>query len=239
MNDLWQKIIDIFLPPYCLKCHKILTATDSLCPECFHKIQFISAPYCPHCGVPLSSERKQGLLCAGCSQEKEPLFRMNRAGIYYDKESRPLILDFKFRDKTENAPLLAKWMVLGGRDIFQAGVDVIIPIPLHYTRMIKRRYNQSVLLAKELTKITGIANDFQSVIRHRKTKPQVDFSGKERIYNVKNAFCVKYPQNLQNKRVLLIDDVMTTGSTLRECAKVIKAAGAKSIDSLTIARVIK
>ena len=114
-----------------------------------------------------------------------------------------------------------------------------MPVPLHYTRLIKRRYNQSVLLARELSKLVDIPCDCRSVIRHRKTKPQVEFSGHERIRNVKNAFSVKYPENLKGKRVVLIDDVMTTGSTLKECAKVILQAGAKSVDTLTVARVIK
>lgn len=164
---------------------------------------------------------------------------MSRAAVCYDEYSKPLILDFKFHDRTENAPFLARWLLLGGKDIFETGVDVIIPIPLHYTRMIKRRYNQSALLAKELNKLCGIPVDLAGVVRHRKTKPQVEFSGHERIKNVKGAFRVKHPDKLCGKRVLLIDDVMTTGSTLKECALAILEAGAASVDTLTVARVIK
>ena len=130
-------------------------------------------------------------------------------------------------------------MWLGGKDIFAAGVDVIVPIPLHYTRLIKRRYNQSALLAGELGRLCGVPVDVRAVVRHCKTKPQVEFSGHERVKNVKNAFSVKYPAVLKGRRVLLLDDVMTTGSTLRECAKAILKAGAVSVDALTVARVIK
>ena len=164
---------------------------------------------------------------------------MSRSTVYYDEASKPLLLSFKFHDHTENAPFLARWLLLGGKDIWDAGTDVIIPIPLHYTRMIKRRYNQSALLAKELSHLSGIPVDFHSVVRHRKTRPQVEFSGHERVKNVKDAFRVKYPQNLRGKRVLLIDDVMTTGSTLRECALAVLSAGAEVVDTLTVARVVK
>ena len=240
MNAFLQKIIDLLLPPRCLLCGKIMVDRNGLCPECFNTINFISAPYCAKCGQPLPPENaKPGMLCPHCLADNRSPFRMNRAVVKYDDSSKPLILNFKFRDHTENAPFLAQWLALGGKDIFKAGVDVMIPIPLHYTRLLKRRYNQSALLAKELSKLTGIPVDFKSVIRHRKTRPQVEFSGHERVKNVKNAFMVKNPQEIKGRKILLIDDVMTTGSTLKECALTLKAAGAQSVDSLTVARVIK
>ena len=124
-------------------------------------------------------------------------------------------------------------------DIWKEGADIIIPIPLHYTRLIKRRYNQSGLLAKELGKITGLKVDYTSVIRHKKTRPQVEFSGRERIKNVKGVFSVKHPEKIKGKRIVLIDDVMTTGSTMKECAMALRKAGAKSVDALTVARVCR
>ena len=157
----------------------------------------------------------------------------------YDDVSKPMILALKFMDRTDNAAILAKWMKLAGKDIWAQGVDMIIPIPLHYTRLIKRRYNQAGLLAKELSRLTDIPVDFTSVIRHRKTRPQVEFSGHERVKNVRGAFSVKHPERLKGKRIVLIDDVMTTGSTLKERALALKAAGVKSIDTLTVARVCR
>ena len=222
MHPVFQKIIDLLLPPRCLKCGKILGTGGGLCPDCFNEITFIAKPYCSRC----------------LADSRSP-FRLSRSAVYYDEYSKPLILNFKFRDHTENASLLARWMWLGGKDIFAAGVDVIVPIPLHYTRLIKRRYNQSALLAGELGRLCGVPVDVRAVVRHRKTKPQVEFSGHERVKNVKNAFSVKYPAVLKGRRVLLLDDVMTTGSTLRECAKAILKAGAVSVDALTVARVIK
>lgn len=240
MHPFFQKVIDILLPPRCLKCGKILGDANGLCPECFNEITFIGKPYCHCCGIPLPNQIGHGqMLCGNCLSISKPLFRMCRSAVYYDEFSKPLILNFKFHDHTENAPFLARWMWMGGKDIFAAGIDVILPIPLHYTRMVKRRYNQSALLAKELSKFCMIPTDFEAVVRHRRTKPQVEFSGHERVKNVKDAFSVKYPARVKDKHVLLIDDVMTTGSTLRECAQVILKAGAASVDTLTVARVIK
>lgn len=240
MNAFLQKIIDLLLPPRCLLCGKITADHNGLCPDCFNTISFVPAPYCAKCGTPLPPENaKPGMLCPQCLADNSSPFRMNRSAVKYDDSSKPLILNFKFRDHTENAPFLAHWLALSGKDIFQAGVDMIVPIPLHYTRLLKRRYNQSALLAKELSKLTGIPVDFKSVVRHRKTRPQVEFSGLERVKNVKNAFTVKDPRRLKGRKILLIDDVMTTGSTLKECAFALKKAGAESVDSLTVARVIK
>lgn len=164
---------------------------------------------------------------------------MQRSRVYYDENSRPLILNFKFHDRTENAEFLARWLYTAGHDIWQQGADVLIPVPLHRTRLQTRKFNQSALLCKELSKITGIPVDYTLLQKHRKTKPQVECSRQMRVRNIKNAFTVKFPQRLKDKRVVVIDDVMTTGSTLKECAKVLRASGAKSVDALTVARVLK
>lgn len=241
MINFFKKILDVFLPPRCKKCGKIICDDNGLCEECFKKINFISEPYCSKCGMPFRESVLGGknLLCGKCVKEKHSPFRMNRAAICYDDDSKNLLLGLKFLDKTDLAPLLVKWMKLGGADIFQAGVDVIVPTPLHYFRLIKRRYNQSALLARELSKLTGIPVDYFSLIRHRHTKPQVSFSGRARIKNVRGAFSVKHPERLKGKRVLLVDDVMTTGSTLKECAVALKKARVKSVDTLTVARTCK
>lgn len=240
MLGLFQKIIDTVLPPRCIECGKILNGKIGLCPECFNRINFISRPYCSKCGTPFENAKNSGnLLCGKCIKEKRTPFRMNRSAMKYDENSKNLILSFKFMDKTENASVLAKWMKIAGEDIWKEGVDVLVPIPLHYTRLIKRKYNQSALLCAELSKLTGIPVDYNSVVRHLKTRPQVEFSGRERVKNIKGAFSVRHPKNVKGKRIVLVDDVMTTGSTLKECALVLRKAGASSVDTLTVARVCK
>lgn len=237
--SLWADIISIFLPPRCIKCGTVLVHDDGLCPECFNEINFISAPYCQKCGQPLETVPSSSkMLCASCLKKVKTPFRLSRSAVHYDEASKPLLLSFKFHDKTDNARTLAKWLNLAGQDIWKEGADLIVPIPLHYTRLMKRRYNQSGLLAAELSKLTGLPVDYASVARHKKTRPQVEFSGHERVKNVKGVFSVKCPEKIKGKRIVLIDDVMTTGSTLKECALVLRKAGAKSVDTLTVAKVV-
>ena len=210
-----------------------------LCDECVDEINFITAPYCHKCGHPLQEENVQDeLLCGGCSKKKHSFYRFARSAVVYDNSSKNLILAFKFFDQTENSALLAAMLKIAGKDIFEAGADLLVPVPLHYTRLIKRRYNQSALLVQKLSKMTDIPYDNFSLIRKRRTKPQVEVSGKERATTVKNAFEVKYPQNVKGRRIILVDDIMTTGSTVKESALALKRAGAKSVDILTIARTI-
>ena len=235
MKNLIKLLINTVLPPRCLHCGKIINNDNSLCSDCFEQISFITKPYCIHCGAPLLNKSVGDLYCANCLNKKDNL-RYCRSAVIYDDFSKKLILDFKFFDHVENKKLLAKWLYLAGKDIFEAGVDVIIPVPLHYLRLLKRKYNQSAILADELSRITNIEADYHSLVKTKTTQPQAECSGRERVTNIKNAFVVKN-NNIKGKRVLLIDDVFTTGSTLRECAKVLKKAGAVSVDALTVAKV--
>lgn len=240
MNKILQDILDFLLPPRCMCCGKIMFDDNGICAECFNKMTFISAPYCAHCGLPFTDPAAIGkqMLCPQCLQEKKPLFRLQRSAVKYDYFSKKAILALKFMDKTENAKVFAKWLKLAGKDIFSAGVDLLVPVPLYYTRLIKRRYNQSALIVKELSLLTGIKADVRSLAKIKSTKPQARFSNRNsRIKNIKGAFRVKKPENIKDKRVVLIDDVFTTGSTARECAKALLAAGAKSVDVLTVAKV--
>ena len=234
-----KRIIDGILPPRCLMCGSVVNSDNSLCNECFSKINFVSRPYCKHCGMPFyKSIDNEDALCIHCLNPKNnDKFRMLRFGVEYDEFSKKIILDFKFLDHLENRKLLTNWLNIAGVDIFDAGVDLIIPVPLHFTRLLKRKYNQSAILAKELSLLRDVEVDYKSLRRHKKTTPQVLCSGKERLKNVKKAFEVVDIEKIKGKRIVLIDDVYTTGATLRECASVLLKGGAKSVDALTIARV--
>ncbi|MBQ8436571.1 MAG: ComF family protein [Alphaproteobacteria bacterium] len=236
---LLSSVLNAFLPPRCIKCGKILAGTeDGLCPECFNEINFISRPYCEKCGRPLDEKPSGSMVyCASCLQELKPHFRYSRSAFRYDDKSKNMILSFKFLDKTENAKVLGDWMYNAGKDIWNSGAEVLVPVPLHYTRLLKRRYNQSALLCNQLSKRSGLPVEYTAIQRHIKTRPQVEFSGAARIKNVRNAFQIKSPEKIRGKHVVLVDDVMTTGSTLKECALALHKAGAASVDALTIARV--
>ena len=238
--NLWHKFLNILLPPRCIMCGKVLSEKNGLCPDCFNSINFISAPYCYKCGRPFVKE--SGLkfaakqYCGECLKKKKFLFEMQRTSFVYDDNSKNLVLDLKFHDKTVAAETLANMLYAAGKDIWENKPDLLIPVPIHYMRLIKRRFNQSALLVKFLSKKTKISADYSSLVRQENTIPQVQLSGFARRHNLRKAFKVKYPQNIKNKKVVLIDDVETTGSTLNECAKVLRKAGAKEIYSITLAR---
>ena len=237
--NIFRAILDIFLPPRCIKCGKIISGDIGVCEDCFRELTFIGKPYCKKCGYPFHEEHlPRNFLCPRCNGGQNKIFRYMRSAVCYDEASKPLILSLKFMDKTDNAIVLARWLAHAGADIFDSGVDVLVPVPLHYRRLLKRKYNQSGLLAKELSKLTGIEVDYQNLVKHKHTKPQVEFSGKERLKNVKGCFSLKDKSKIKGKRVVLIDDVLTTGATLKECALALKQGGARSVDALTVARVV-
>ena len=240
MIRLIKKFIDLILPPRCLICGKIIGADNALCPECFNNLTFITKPYCQHCGRPLSfTNLDKDLYCPKCLTKKDTAFYLCRSAIQYDEYSKKLILDFKFADHLENRYLLTQWLCLAGKDIFETHPDIILPVPLHYSRLFWRKYNQSAILARELSKKTNISARYDILKKYRYTKPQVICSGKQRRKNIKDAFIVTKPDFVKGKNIVLLDDVYTTGSTLKECAKILKKAGAKNISALTVARVIE
>ena len=237
---LLQQIINLLLPPRCIKCGKILSSRNRLCAECFNKIGFISAPMCYCCGRPFTGTvgvkfaAKQ--LCGECLKQQKYLFKFKRSAFIYDDESKNLILDLKFRDKTAHASALADFLYAAGTDIWKEEPNLLMPVPIHRWRLLSRRYNQCALLAHPLAQKTNIPVDCRSLVRLQNTIPQVKLSGNARRSNLKHAFAVKYPQNINGKKIVLIDDVSTTGSTLNECAKVLRKAGATEVYALTLAR---
>ncbi len=232
-----EPVINFLLPNSCISCNKILKTKSQICIDCFNKLNFISAPYCSKCGRPFV-DGSASRLCALCVQNKDKTINLSRSVFLYDEISKKMILEFKFYDKTQNSKAFGKWLELASKDIINHGVDLIIPVPLHFIRLIKRKYNQAALLAKELGKKTHIKVNYHSLCKKRYTKPQTKFLGIKRRRNVRNSFIIKNPSQIKDKRILLIDDVMTTGSTIKECAKTLIKAGAKEVNVLTLARVL-
>ena len=154
----------------------------------------------------------------------------------YDENSKDLIIDFKFHDKTVSAEVLANMLFVAGKDIWSENPDYLIPVPLHKKRLHSRRYNQAALLCKYLSKKTMIETDYFSLQRVQNTVPQVSLTGIKRQNNLKKAFALKNTEKFKGKSVVIVDDVKTTGSTLNECAKVFRKAGVKYIYSLTLAQ---
>lgn len=208
----------------------------ALCPECWKNIRFVTEPFCFCCGVPFEFDIGAGGLCPSC-QERRPCFGQARSAFIYDEFSRNMALRFKHADQTQYAPVFARWMARSGADLL-AKADLLIPAPLHPLRLLKRRYNQAALLAHALTSETGTPTLADGLARIRNTPNQGGGGGEWRRLNVMGAFAVKNPQNISGKRILLIDDVRTTGATANECARVLLAAGAKGVDLLTLAQAV-
>ncbi|HEY9078795.1 ComF family protein [Magnetovibrio sp.] len=239
MFSPFRRIIDLVLPPTCQGCGAQVAEAQTLCATCWAQLTFLGAACCDACAHPFDYEVPAQTLCGACVQNAPPFDRA-RAAVLYDDRSRDLVLGFKHADRTEAAQLYAKWMFAAGRDLV-ADADVIVPVPLHWTRLFARRYNQSALLAHGLGKLGGKAVLADAMVRKRQTPSQGRLGRIARARNVQGAFGVnpRHRDKLKGKRALLIDDVYTTGATLRAAAKVLKRAGCAGVDVLVLARVVR
>ena len=198
---------------------------------------------CYSCGFPFEyapiekALSKDDIICAGCAAYK-PAYDRARASIAYDDYSRELILSFKHGGRTEAVDMFALQMKRAGHDILDTA-NVLIPVPLYPLRLIKRRYNQSAILARALAKHTGIAANYDILYRKRATETQGGKTAEGRRRNVQGAFGLRSNTEIQGSNVILIDDVMTTGATLEACARTLKRGGAARVDALTLPRVVK
>lgn len=240
-KGIFYKALDTLLPPRCAVSGEVIEAQGMLSPVAWAGLDYISDPFCRICGVPFEytdgMEDQGAMMCMGC-MEKPPLYRAARASVMYNETSRDLILGFKHGDKTELTPVLVQWLMRAGAD-FLGEIDYITPVPLHYLRLVRRRYNQASLLAHGLSKKTNIKTLPMALRRVRSTASQGHLSGKERYDNVKGAFAVhpQYTDILKKKNVLLVDDVYTSGATIKECVKALKKGGVNGVYVLTLARV--
>lgn len=232
------RTLDVLFPPRCLKCGTELDSTGALCADCWPQITFIAAPHCACCGAPFPYDAGPGAICASCAQAT-PDFDRARAVFVYSDASRDLILAFKHADQTHAVPGFGKWLARAGAELL-SDADFIVPVPLHRRRLFARRFNQSALLAHAIAKETGRAVAPDALIRTKRTRPHVDMGRSARMTNVAGAFKVnpRWSEALAGAKVVLVDDVLTTGATVSACARTLRRAGAARIDVLTLARVV-
>lgn len=229
--------LDAGFPPVCLICNAHVSGENGICAECWPKITFISEPFCVQCGIPFEYSVPGLARCAGCIGDPPP-FRAARSAFRYEDASKKIILSFKHGDALHALPALGTWLRQASSGLISE-CDVVVPVPLHRWRLISRRFNQSALLARHLAHNSELLYLPDSLIRTRDTKSQGRMSRSQRARNVQGAFAVpkKKRSSIIDRRVLLVDDVMTTGATARSCAKTLIRAGARSVDLITLARV--
>ncbi len=240
---LTKRGLDLLLPPQCLACRELVDRPGLLCARCFDGAQTITPPFCRSCGVPLPSAASvSGLadLDLSCGQclSAPPRFTRARSVFVYDDVARQMVHDLKYRDRLEGRESFGIWLARAGGD-FASRADLIVPVPLHYFRLVHRRYNQAVVLAKALSRSTRRPLAVDALRRIRATKSQTGLSADARASNMRGAFAVRkgWAARVKGAKIVLVDDVMTTGATVNACARVLKKAGAAEVTVLTLARV--
>ena len=238
-GQLLRSAVDIVLPPLALDSGRNLAPVQSrgLTAEVWTQLRFIEAPVCDGCGAPWEFDAGEAARCPACLARKRAFDRA-RAAVTYDEHSRDLILKLKRADRTDLAGLFALWLGRAARDLIE-DADVVVPVPLHPVRLLGRRFNQAAEIARPLARRAGLAFLPGAIIRRRDTPSQAGRSGSGRRRNMAAAFVAPkrmWPR-LEGRRVLLIDDVLTTGATAEACARVLKAAGASCVHVATVARV--
>jgi ComF family protein len=231
-----RMVVDSVYPPRCPACQTYVAADGNFCAECFSHLRMIDAPMCACCGIPFVIAVEADTRCPECL-DRPPAFTMARAALVYDAV---LVAALKFHDQWANLERYVQLMLRAGKPVL-AGAELLVPVPLHWRRLLQRRFNQSALLAYGLARPAGIPCAPNMLHRIRFTKPQMRMTRAERLTNVKRAFAVPEAaqEMLRNKIVVLVDDVVTTGATVNACAKALKKAGAKEVRVIALARTVK
>ena len=228
----------ILFPPACAGCRRHVTQPGALCGACWPKLRFLEKPWCAVMGTPFTHDMGEGFLSAEAIADPPP-FRRARAAVAYGGVARQMVQGLKFNDRTDLAPWMARWMLRAGAELI-AEADVCVPVPLHWRRFLGRRFNQSAELARSIADLAGLPFAPLAVRRVKLTRQQVGLSATEREDNVRAAFSVPAERDIEvrGRRVLVIDDVYTTGATVRAVATALQRNGAAQVDVLTFARVL-
>jgi ComF family protein len=237
-RDMLGHALDFALPPLCPACRAVLSEPGGVCPACWSKLSFIAPPYCERLGIPFVYDPGNGVLSMEAIANP-PTYGRARAAVRFDDVARALIHAFKYSDRLDLAPMIGGWMAQAGRPLL-TDADAIVPVPLHWRRLWARRFNQAAALAQVVSETGGIPVLHNAMERSRATPQQVGLSKAERATNVQGAFGVSPEGKSQilHKRLILVDDVLTSGATVDHCARVLLRAGAANVDVLVFARVV-
>lgn len=236
---LTLRLADLALPPHCLACQRPVARLGALCPTCWGELRLIEKPYCAALGIPFAYDLGAGALSAEAIADPPP-FERCRAVAAFDDVARRLVHGLKYRDRLELAKWMGGWMARAGGEL-TADADLVIPVPLHRRRLWWRRFNQSAALAKAVADAAHKPLATGVLARVKATEQQVGLTAAERDKNVRGAFRVPAGEKpgLAGRRVLLVDDVYTTGATVKAATRALLRGGAKAVDVLVFARVVR
>lgn len=237
VRAIFRIAVDVGLPQLCASCREPV-GSDGLCPACWSKLSFIAPPYCERLGIPFAYDPGPGVLSMEAIADP-PAYRQARAAVRFDDVARTLVHALKYGDRLDLAPMMGRWMATSGRSL-TAEADAIIPVPLHWRRYWARRFNQSALLAEAIAKASQVPLVLGALKRVKATPQQVGLSQSARALNVQGAFRVSPSGRaaVAGRRLILVDDVITTGATVDACARALLRAGAAEVNVLTFARVV-
>jgi ComF family protein len=231
-------VLDVALPPLCPACKELLGDPGGVCPNCWSKLSFIAPPYCERLGIPFVYDPGPGVLSMEAIADP-PAYGRARAAVRFDDVARKLVHAFKYSDRLDLAPMIGGWMAQAGHQLL-ADANAIVPVPLHWRRLWTRRFNQAAVLAQVISQASGVPVLHRALERSRATPQQVGLSKTERATNVQGAFGVSKDGRAEifGKRLIIVDDVLTSGATVDHCARALLRAGATNVDVLVFARVV-
>ncbi len=232
--------LDVVYPPVCIACRRATESHFGLCPECWAQMRFIEKPFCERLGTPFEVDLGQPGLLSPEAIANPPVFARARSVAKFDDGPARLIVHrLKYYDRLEIARPVGRWMARAGAELLDE-CDLLVPVPMHRLRLIGRKHNQAALLAGAVSRETGVPAEMRALDRVKTTPPQVGLSKAQRATNLQGAFRISEAGKLAvlDKRIVLIDDVMTSGATLNAAARTLLRAGAKRVDALTFARVV-